>query len=93
MREQYKPIEMSRSLTPVTSSRDGGESRARANFRTVARPDAAFLSQLLAVRHGTPEYREKRRAEPARAVAAYGALQGLARTVIACNSHSSGIAA
>lgn len=42
------------------------------------RPPAGFLAQLLAMRLDVPEYRQRRRSEPARAVAAYRAADLLA---------------
>jgi hypothetical protein len=74
MRDQYKPLELSRSLTLLPSGSDDSRHSTASTARFGMRPDVGFLSQLLAVRHGSPEYRERRRAEPAMATAAYGAM-------------------
>lgn len=41
--------------------------------RAAERPDAGFLTQLIACERRMPDYRERRRAEPAEGVARYGA--------------------
>jgi len=56
----------SRALVPSTpASRDDG-------CRNISRPpSAAFLAQLIAVKCHLPQARERRRAEPREAIAAY----------------------
>ncbi len=49
---------------------------SRAGFSTV-RPDARLLTQLLAMRHDAPVYRQRRRDEPAVASDAYRRAAGL----------------
>lgn len=43
------------------------------------RTTSAFAAQLLAMRHDSPEYRQRRRIEPAAGVSAYLASLGRAR--------------
>jgi hypothetical protein len=65
-----EPIEANRSLVPVTpviAASDAPEA-----FR-----QAAFLAQLLAMRDQHPQTRERRRADPREAVAAYRATADL----------------
>jgi hypothetical protein len=88
MRDQHKPLEVSRSLTLLATGGDENRRSPKSVARFGMRPQVAFLSQLLAIRHGAPEYRARRRAEPAAAIAAYRAGQGRVDT-----AHNSGIAA
>jgi hypothetical protein len=76
---------------PAARGRLGGppETRLPVAVRPVAnseaetparhRPTAPFLAQLLATKNDLPQARERRRAEPAEAVAAYTAALGLVR--------------
>ena len=59
---------MSRALIPVALS--GGEASARQAHR----PQADFVTHLIAARLQAPQTRDRRRAEPEDAAAAYGAL-------------------
>ena len=52
-----------------------------AGFSTV-RPDARLLTQLLAMRHDAPVYRQRRRDEPAAATDAYRRAAGLVAPVL-----------
>ncbi|WP_372425051.1 hypothetical protein [Salinarimonas chemoclinalis] len=49
------------------------EPRARTSRAAAGRPDAGFLTQLIACERRLPAYRERRRAEPADGAARYGA--------------------
>ena len=87
MQNRYEALETSRSLTLLPGSIRNEGSAATTGTARAPRPDACFLTQLLAVKHDAPEYRLRRRTEPHLAMAAYGA-QGLsvpqtARTAIA----------
>jgi acyl CoA:acetate/3-ketoacid CoA transferase alpha subunit len=86
MRNDGKPTGPSRNLTLYGTGSPASGSRTSA-ARFAMRPDVAFLTQLLAVRHGSPEYRERRRAEPATAIAAYRAA-----TVPVATSHAGSLA-
>jgi hypothetical protein len=69
MNQDVKPLELSRSLTLIGGSpRDTG---SKPTDTMAARASSGFLAQLLAVRHGAPEYRARRRTEPGSAAAAY----------------------
>lgn len=61
------PARPSHALVPVAPvpPRDG------ANLTQRRAPEAALIAQLLAARDEVPQLREKRRAEPAEAIAAY----------------------
>jgi hypothetical protein len=58
----------SRALVPVEAADPASLSRT-----TTQRPSAVFLAQLIAVRANFPQARERRRAEPHEAIAAYTA--------------------
>jgi hypothetical protein len=74
MNQDVAPLELSRSLTVIGGSpRDTGPKLAE---NMVMRAESGFVAQLLAVRHGAPEYRVRRRAEPGSAMAAYARAQG-----------------
>jgi hypothetical protein len=74
MQNRYEALETSRSLTVLPGSeRQGGDAAAKGIVHA-PRPNAGFLSQLLAVKHDAPEQRARRRTEPHLAIAAYGAL-------------------
>jgi hypothetical protein len=69
MNQRIAPLELSRSLTVIGGSpRDTGSNHTGA---MAARASSGFVAQLLAVKHGAPEYRARRRAEAGSAVAAY----------------------
>jgi hypothetical protein len=63
---QVAPIEASRALVPLAPVIAGSDTPE--TFR-----QAAFLTQLLAIRDQHPQTRERRRAEPNAALAAYRA--------------------
>ncbi|MGP9818446.1 hypothetical protein ACTZWW_00395 [Salinarimonas sp. NSM] len=56
-----------RALVPL-------EAPAAAPCAAAGRPDAGFLTQLIACERRLPAYRERRRAEPADGAARYGAV-------------------
>lgn len=58
----------SRALVPLTPPQPLPEGRV-----TQPRPSAAFLAQLIAANRKLPQARERRRAEPHEAIAAYTA--------------------
>jgi hypothetical protein len=66
--DRSAPEAPSRALVPVTPPRPAPESRV-----TLARPSAPFLAQLIAANRKLPQARERRRAEPHEAIAAYRA--------------------
>jgi hypothetical protein len=72
------PHDAPRHDEPATESRalvvmsPAAESEASANFR-----QAPFLAQLIANKEQLPQTRERRRAEPAEAIAAYRAAEAL----------------
>ncbi|MGJ3264451.1 MAG: hypothetical protein ACFE0R_14565 [Salinarimonas sp.] len=61
-----------RALVPLETSAPADALGPRGH----GRPDAAFLTQLIACERRLPAYRERRRAEPADASARYGAGSG-----------------
>jgi len=72
---------------PVNHDDRSGSKHSRALVLTEAQPapkrasgyrQAAFLAQLIATREQAPQTRERRRASPAEAIAAYRAMAALA---------------
>jgi hypothetical protein len=55
------------------------ESTADEGYRRLPRTSAAYLAQLIANERQLPQTRERRRAEPLEAIAAYGACARLTR--------------
>jgi hypothetical protein len=53
-------------VTVAPVERNGGH-------KALPRPSVGFLAQLIAARHNLPQARERRRAEPQQAIAAYAA--------------------
>jgi len=62
------PEAPSRALVPLTPPQPAPASRV-----TLPRPSAPFLAQLIAAQRKLPQARERRRAEPREAIAAYTA--------------------
>jgi hypothetical protein len=66
---QVNRAEVNRALVPVTPTvQDSTPTRAG------SRPSADFIAHLIATSAQAPQTRARRRAEPAEAIAAYGAL-------------------
>jgi hypothetical protein len=65
------------ALVPIQTAEEAG-----AHSGAMQRPTATFLAHLIAVKEHAPQTRERRRAEPHEAVAAY------ARTLLLDNSKS-----
>jgi hypothetical protein len=61
----------SRALIPVTPA-----APSETPVRTCVRADARFLAHLIATEQKAPQTRERRRADPAEAIAAYTAANG-----------------
>jgi len=66
--DRSAPEAPSRALVPMTPPQPAPESRV-----TLPRPSAPFLAQLIAANRKLPQARERRRAEPHEAIAAYTA--------------------
>lgn len=64
-----EPSETGRALVPVASAAPDQHLD-----NALPRPSAAFLTQLIAARRKLPQARERRRAEPREAIAAYTAV-------------------
>ena len=75
-RPDTKPVAPGRALAlvdpPIAQSVATPVERT-ASHKSLSRPSAAFLAQLIAARHNLPQARERRRAEPQQAIAAYAA--------------------
>ncbi len=65
------PVAPSRSLVPLAGAR-------RKDDRPLGRPAPGFVAQLIAAQTQVPQARERRRAEPGEAIAAYRARLGSA---------------
>ena len=66
--DRSAPEAPSRALVPLTPPQPAPEGRV-----VLPRPSAAFLAQLIAAQRKLPQARERRRAEPREAIAAYTA--------------------
>ncbi|HWM81581.1 MAG TPA: hypothetical protein VNQ56_05905 [Pseudolabrys sp.] len=67
-----------RALVPVASRQDDRDTGADDDRPPLRQPAdahrAAFIAHLLAMREGAPQTRQRRRAEPAEAIAAYSTV-------------------
>ncbi len=63
------------ALVPLQPQEPRSKSYAR------LRPDARLVTQLLAMRHDVPDYRQRRRSEPGEATSAYRHAAGLAVSI------------
>lgn len=65
-------LPLSRSLTVA-----GSDLERPARHTAIPRSTSSFIAHLLAEKHDAPQFRMRRRADPVRAVAAYGNRPGM----------------